>query len=78
MQASPITHIREEKRQGALFKSRELTGFVCCVDTEFFVDHEEPMGALGMARETWEWPLGSLPKGHGFPLVYQTRTSIII
>lgn len=69
MQASPIPYIREAKLRGALFEPEDSTGLVCGVNTQFFVDHEEPIEALKMVQETWEWPLGDLLDGHEFLLI---------
>lgn len=36
------------------------------VDTNFFVDHEEPLEALKDVRKELDWPLGDLPDGSEF------------
>ncbi|WEW59404.1 hypothetical protein PRK78_004876 [Emydomyces testavorans] len=69
MRVSPIPYIREAKLCGSLFKPEDSTGLVCGVNTGFFVDHEEPLDALKMVRETWDWPLGDLLDGHEYLLV---------
>ncbi|KAL7627323.1 hypothetical protein AAE478_001515 [Parahypoxylon ruwenzoriense] len=38
----------------------------CGVDSNFFVDHTEPLEALAWLKEAGEWPLGDLPDGHEF------------
>lgn len=62
-EVSPITCIRYVNLYSILFKSSELAGIICSVINEVFVDHEEPVDALGMAQATWKWPLGDLPEG---------------
>ncbi|KAI1935012.1 hypothetical protein LOZ66_005561 [Ophidiomyces ophidiicola] len=69
MQASPISYIREAKLCGTLFDPQDSTGIVCGVNTGFFVDHDEPLEALELVQENWEWPLGELPDGYEFLLI---------
>ena len=47
MNASPIDYIRDAELRGTLFEPENSTELVCGVDTEFFVDHDEPLAALG-------------------------------
>jgi len=42
------------------------------VDTEFFVDHEDPLSALAWLREQEVWPLGDLPDGQEFVLLFES------
>ena len=69
MRASPIPYIRDANLSGTLFDSRDSSGLVSGVNTAFFVDHEEPLEALKMVKEVWQWPLGDLPDGHEYLLV---------
>ena len=73
MSASPIAYIREAELRGTLFGPENSTELVCGVDTEFFVDHDEPLAALGVVRENWDWPLGGLSDGYEFLLILPAR-----
>ena len=68
MMASPINYVNQAKLRGAIFDHTN-NGLVSGVDTEFYVDHEEPMAALHEIRQSLKWPLGDLPEGHEFLLV---------
>jgi hypothetical protein len=73
MKASPVSYVRDAKLKGSLFNSEDTNGLVSCVDSGFFVDHEEPLEALAWVRELMEWPLGELEDGHEFILILQAR-----
>lgn len=69
MEASPVSYIREARLRGTLFDAEDSAGLVCGANTEFFVDHDEPLKALNRVREARQWPLGSLPEGHEYLLI---------
>lgn len=69
MEASPVSYIKDAKLCGCLFEPGDSTGLVCGVDTGFFVDHEEPLDALEIVRQNWQWPLGDLLDGHEYLLI---------
>ena len=69
IKASPIPYVRKAGLHGSIFEPGDSSGLVCGVDTQFFVDHGEPVETLRRARETREWPLGELPEGHEYLLV---------
>jgi hypothetical protein len=73
MESSPITYVRDAKLHGSLFNPEDTDGSVSCVDTNFFVDHSEPLEALSAVRETMNWPLGELLDGHEFLLLLEVR-----
>lgn len=73
MKASPIPYIKDAKLRGSLFDSNESTGLIVGVDTNFYIDHEEPLQALHVIREHWRWPLGELPEGHEYLLVLPNK-----
>ncbi|KAH8731829.1 hypothetical protein GQ44DRAFT_603835, partial [Phaeosphaeriaceae sp. PMI808] len=60
MKASPVDYIRSAKLRGKIFDPEDSSGLVSSVDTNFFVDHEEPLEALTWVKENKEWPLGHL------------------
>lgn len=66
MNASPIAYIRDAKLRGTLFEPENSTELVCGVDSGFFVDHDEPLAALGTIRKNQDWTLGNLPDGYEF------------
>ncbi|KAJ9129953.1 Tartrate dehydrogenase [Pleurostoma richardsiae] len=74
MKTSPITYINQATLCGSLFEPSDSSGLVSGVNTGFFVDHEEPLEALSVVRETWRWPLGDLPDGHEYLLVIPVGT----
>ena len=50
------------------------SGAISSVDTNFFVDHAEPLKALNRVREGGlDWPLGELLDGHEFLLMIEIR-----
>ncbi|KAF2023975.1 hypothetical protein EK21DRAFT_79750 [Setomelanomma holmii] len=73
MKASPVDYVQNAKLRGSLFYPGDSSGLVSCVDTSFFVDHEEPLEALTWVKENMEWPLGELLDGHEFIMVLPTR-----
>lgn len=62
---SPISYIKEAKLAGSLFGQAPIS-MVSGVNTNFFVDHAEPLEALRYVREELDWPLGDLPDGCEF------------
>ncbi|KAH6889408.1 hypothetical protein B0T10DRAFT_404855, partial [Thelonectria olida] len=70
MKESPIAYVKNAKLRGSLFSSEDETGLVCGVDSDFYVDHEEPLKALSWFKAAGEWPLGELPDGYEFLLLF--------
>jgi len=68
--ASPISYVKNAKLCGKLFHPEDSTGLVCGVDSDFFVNHTEPLEALAWFKDMGEWPLGDLPDGHEFLLLF--------
>ncbi len=73
MSSSPIGYIKNATPRGSLFEPNVTDGTISCVDTGFFVDHEEPLEALRRVREDTDWPLGELLEGHEFLLILEAR-----
>lgn len=73
MKASLIRYAKEAKLRGRLFNPEDFSELVSSIDTGFWVDHTEPLEALGWARDTVDWPLGELHDGHEFLLVLEVR-----
>ena len=73
MRASPISYVRGTKVCGSLFDPDDTSGMVSGVDTNFFVDHTEPLEALAWEREIMDWPLGELIGGHEFLFILEVR-----
>lgn len=65
---SPISYIRDAKLCGTLFGQRSAD-IISGVDTNFFVNHEEPLDALQQVQRDMNWPLGGLPDGFEFLLL---------
>ena len=49
MKASPIRYVRDAKLRGSLFHPDDASELVSSVDTDFWVDHTEPLAALARA-----------------------------
>ncbi|CAM1503449.1 Fc.00g082250.m01.CDS01 [Cosmosporella sp. VM-42] len=73
MKASPIAYVRDAVLRGTLFDAEDPIDLVCGVNTDFFVDHEEPLNALAHLRDFRPWRLGDLPDGHEFLLLFPTK-----
>lgn len=73
MKASPISYVRGAELRGSLFDATDSTGLVSGVDTNFFVDHQEPLQVLRAVRDTWAWPLGELLDGHEYLLIMTAK-----
>jgi hypothetical protein len=73
MKTSPIRYVKNAKLCGSLFKPEDASGLVSTVNTDFWVDHTEPLEALAWARDVGDWPLGELHDGHEFILVLEAR-----
>jgi hypothetical protein len=68
-----LDYVKKAKLCGSLFGPEDTSGLVSSVDSGFFVDHTEPLEALGWVREEFDWPLGELSDGHEFLLVLESR-----
>jgi hypothetical protein len=74
MADSPIAYVKQAKLCGSLFQpdgTASDTTLVSGVETNFFVDHEEPLSALKWLQGEDLWPLGDLPDGIEFLLVFE-------
>jgi hypothetical protein len=67
MEASPIGYTKVAKLRGSVFTPGDTSGLVSSVDSEFFVDHNEPLEALAWVRGEMKWPLGELFKNMCVP-----------
>ncbi|KAI1161160.1 hypothetical protein F5B18DRAFT_629660 [Nemania serpens] len=73
IKASPISYVQGAKLCGSLFDATDSTGLVSGVNTNFFVDHQEPLEALRAVRDTWAWSLGELLDGHEYLLIMTAK-----
>ncbi len=73
MKESPISYVKDAKLRGSVFNPGDTSGLVSSADSEFFVDHNEPLEALAWVREEMDWPLGELFDGHEFLLILEAR-----
>ena len=76
MNASPIRYVKTAKLRGNLFNPEDddaASGLVSSVDTDFWVDHTEPLEALAWVRDRMDWPLGELHDGHEFLLILEGK-----
>lgn len=65
MAASPVQYVKNAKLKGTLF-GEDNEGGICCADTQFWVDHGEPLAALAELKKRVTWPFGGLPEGCEF------------
>ncbi len=73
MDSCPVQYVKEAKLHGSLFGEVD-DGSVSCADTQFWVDHEEPLKALDAVRAKGiAWPFGELPEGHEFLVLVKAR-----
>ncbi|USP79297.1 uncharacterized protein yc1106_06571 [Curvularia clavata] len=76
MATSPIRYVREAKLKGRVFGIEEGTGTMCCADTNFWVDHAEPLAILAEVKKKITWPFGELPEGCEFlALIHSPSTT---
>ena len=72
--SSPVSYSKNAKLHGSLFQDG-TDGAVSSVNTEFFVDHDEPLQTLKRweERQDMAWPLGGLPEGHEFLCIVPSK-----
>jgi hypothetical protein len=73
MEASLVRYVKRCYTPRQCLRPWRPSGLVSCVDTGFFVDHNEPLEALAWVREGMDWPLGELLDGHEFLVVFEAR-----
>ncbi|KAI9761990.1 MAG: hypothetical protein M1835_008098 [Candelina submexicana] len=73
IEASPARYVRDATLRGSLFQPKDATGAVSSVDTNFWVNHTEPLAALASVRGVSDWPLGDLLDGHKFLLILEAK-----
>ncbi|KAJ5938388.1 hypothetical protein N7466_001522 [Penicillium verhagenii] len=73
MSTSPIPYIRAAELCGTVFDANDSSGIVSGVNTKFFVDHTEPLEALAIVKDEWQWPLGKLLDGHEYLLILPAK-----
>ena len=73
MDSCPVQYVKDAKLHGSLFGEVD-DGSVSCADTQFWVDHEEPLKALDAVRDNGVvWPFGELPEGHEFLILVKAK-----
>ncbi|KZF18990.1 hypothetical protein L228DRAFT_264112 [Xylona heveae TC161] len=73
MNLSPIIYVRDAKLCGSLFDQKDTSGAISSVDTQFFVDHTEPLEVLKVVRQDRDWPLGELLDGCEFLFMVEVK-----
>jgi hypothetical protein len=69
---SPVQYLHNSKPHGSLFDNNTKDGTYCSIDTQFFVDHTEPLTILDQIPRN-NWPYGSLLEGHEFATIVQHK-----
>lgn len=79
MKSCPVGYVQAAEPRGMLFsQSTDDDGALSCADTEFWVDHREPLEALEtIRRKGIVWPLGELPEGHEFLILVKNHRAIM-
>ncbi|KAF8496764.1 hypothetical protein F5888DRAFT_1614366, partial [Russula emetica] len=65
---TPVEYLKNIKLRGNLFENCS-SGVVSCADTEFHVDHNEPLETLKVFKDSGDWCLGNLLDGHEFLII---------
>ena len=65
---TPVEYLKNVKLRKNLFENCS-SGVVSCADTEFYVDHKEPLEALKVFIDKGRWCLGNLLDGHEFLVI---------
>jgi hypothetical protein len=73
MRVSPVPYIRGARPRGSVFEMDSSDDCISCIDTQFFVDHTEPMSALERARHERPWLLGELQEGCEWVLMFRSK-----
>jgi len=68
-EASPVDYVRAMQPRGSLFENDCTSGAISSVNTEFYVDHDEPLAALQTFKASGKWSLGELLEGHEFLII---------
>ena len=68
-EASPVDYVRTMQPHGSLFEEDCNSGAISSVNTEFYVDHDEPLAALETFKSSGKWCLGELLEGHEFLII---------
>ncbi|EKD15576.1 uncharacterized protein L3040_009096 [Drepanopeziza brunnea f. sp. 'multigermtubi'] len=56
MKSSPVPYVKDAKLRGSVFDPYDTSGLISSVDTGFFVDHTEPLEALGRVKQITTCP----------------------
>ena len=77
IEVSPVKYVRGMQLRGSLFENTvgiaAEPGAISTVYTEFFVDHNEPLAALKIFKDSGKWCLGELLEGHEFLIILPIR-----
>ncbi|KAF2711662.1 hypothetical protein K504DRAFT_500317 [Pleomassaria siparia CBS 279.74] len=80
MASSPVMYVKTATLKGTAFSNERKTedeqsvreDCICCAFTDFWVDHKEPLEALrSVEEEGVHWPLGKLPEGCEFLVLFE-------
>jgi len=69
LDVTPVGYLKTAQLCGSLFEQKPAQGVVSSVDTQFFVDHSEPLDALAYYQQSRGWSLGNLLEGHEFLII---------
>jgi hypothetical protein len=73
-----ITYLADKPLVGSLFQEIpqvDETTPKALINSEFHIDHSEPLGALISLPLDVQWPLGPLLEGHEFIVVFEVGTN---
>jgi hypothetical protein len=66
---TPIEYLKNIKLHGSLFEDCSPDMIVSCADTQFYVNHDEPLKVLKVFMDSNYWCLGNLLDGHEFLII---------
>ncbi|KAF2495638.1 hypothetical protein BU16DRAFT_572867 [Lophium mytilinum] len=75
MKISPVRYVHTATLRGSLFGNNKADGVISSANTNFWVDHQEPVEALEEVRKRGViWPFGDLLEGHEYLVILEGQT----
>ncbi|KAJ5888318.1 hypothetical protein N7495_008359 [Penicillium taxi] len=76
MASCPVSYVRTARLHGSIFDDDTRDGTISCADTQFWVNHEEPLKTLASIRAKGiVWPFGDLPDGFEFLIMVKAKVN---
>lgn len=68
LSVTPVEYLKDLELRGKLFENGS-SDIVSCLNTKFYVDHNEPLKVLKVFKDSGAWCLGNLLDGHEFLII---------